>query len=171
LTQTVPKNVLVIGYGNPAREDDGIGPAAVEIIGKYGIDGITVDANYQPTVEDAAALAQHDYVVFIDASMTGEEPFTFSRLHPKHQMRFSSHSVEPEEVLWLAQDLFNARTEAYILGVRGYSFSMFTENMTEKASENLKKALDFLVPVLKTKFFRAAAHSYNTDMPSLYHTS
>ena len=158
MIQSVSHKVLVIGYGNPAREDDGIGPAAAEIIGKHSIEGIVVDANYQVTVEDAVAVAQHDYVIFIDASASGKEPFTFSRLYPKHQISFSSHSVEPEEVLGLAKDLFNAGTEAYILGVRGYSFSMFEERMTEKASENLSKALDFLVHVLNTRSFRTATH-------------
>ncbi len=49
--------VLVIGFGNPAREDDGIGPAVADRLEESGIDGVVVDADYQLTVENAADVA------------------------------------------------------------------------------------------------------------------
>ena len=129
--------VLLIGFGNPAREDDGIGPAVAEIIENMQIEGVTVDSDYQLTVEDSAAVAEHDLVVFVDASLDCEEPFVFTKVTPRLEESFSSHSVEPEMVIALAEHLFRAKTEAYILGIRGYSFEMFTEEMTEKAVENI----------------------------------
>ena len=66
--------VLLIGYGNPAREDDGLGPAAAQAIEKLGIEGVSVDSNYQLTVEDAASAAHHDVVVFVDATTQGKDP-------------------------------------------------------------------------------------------------
>jgi hydrogenase maturation protease len=108
-----------------------------------------VDADYQLTVEDAAQVAEHDTVVFIDADTGGPEPFSFKRLEAKRQESFSSHSVAPEGVLGLAEELFDARCNAYMLGIRGYSFRMFTETMTEKARENLEKALAFLFEKLR----------------------
>jgi len=35
--------VLVLGYGNPAREDDGLGPLIAERIGELGLAGVEVD--------------------------------------------------------------------------------------------------------------------------------
>ena len=145
--------VLVIGYGNPAREDDGLGPAAAEQIEALEIPGVTVDSDYQLTVEDAAAAAQSDTVVFIDAAAEGAEPFAFSRLAPRRQDGFSSHSVQPETVIALAQELFDVEPRAYLLAIRGYSFSMFKEEMSEVALKNLERALDFIVPVLRSKSF------------------
>ncbi|MFC1607509.1 hydrogenase maturation protease [Candidatus Latescibacterota bacterium] len=141
--------ILVIGFGNPAREDDGIGPAVAEEIEKLAIDGIEVDADYQLTVEDAAAVAEHDAVVFVDASIEGDEPYTFTPLAPKREETFSSHSVSPEGVMGLARDLFDSDANGYMLGIRGYSFEMFTEKMTGQAHENMIKAIDFLVPMLR----------------------
>ena len=151
------RTVLLIGFGNPAREDDGLGPAAASAIEKLGIDGITVDADYQLTVEDAAAVAEYDAVVFVDAAVEGDGPFCFSTLVPKRQESFSSHSVSPEAVLGLAQELFNAQPEAYMLAIRGYSFTMFEEKMSEGALHNLECALEFLVPVLRRKSFSSQA--------------
>ncbi len=110
---------------------------------------MTVDAAYQLTVEDAAQVAENDAVVFIDADIGGPEPFSFKRLKAKRQESFSSHSVAPEGVLGLAEELFAARCNAYLLGIRGYSFRMFTETMTDKAQGNLEKALVFLLEKLR----------------------
>ena len=124
-------SILVIGFGNPSREDDGLGPAAAEIVERSGIDGVSVDIDYQLSVEHAADIAEHCIVVFIDASVDGEEPYAFEKVTPKHVESFSSHSVSPEQVLGLAGNLFNARTEGYMLGIRGYSFEMFVGDMTD----------------------------------------
>ncbi len=145
--------MLLIGFGNPAREDDGIGPAVAGEIEKLEIEGLSVDSDYQLTIEDAAFVAEHDSVVFVDASVEDVEPFTFSRLSPKRSDSFSSHSVTPETVMGLAYDLFNAKTEGYLLGVRGYSFNMFNEKITPMALENKRKAVEFLVPMLSAGSF------------------
>jgi len=158
---TAEKSVLVIGFGNPAREDDGLGPAAADAVEKLGLDGVTIDADYQLTVEDSAEVAGHDVVIFVDASMNGEEPYSFSGLIPEKQESFCSHSVRPEAVLWLAKDLFNAGTEAYILGIRGYSFEMFKEEMTEKALDNLEKAVHFLKDFLQSNNFHKTVEMTN----------
>ena len=39
------------------------------------------------------------------------------------------------------------------MGIRGYTFDMFEEKMTEKAGYNLQKAVEFLENILTTKDF------------------
>jgi hydrogenase maturation protease len=153
LTLSGNHKVLLIGYGNPAREDDGLGPAAAQAIEKLNIDGVSVDSNYQLTVEDAASAARHDVVVFVDAAARGENPVMFYELEPKRSESFTSHSVAPETILGLTHDLFNAETRGFMLGIRGYSFDMFKEEMTTEASKNLEAAIKFITPLLQTKSF------------------
>ena len=81
-------SIYVLGIGNPAREDDGIGPAIIEAVDEKRLKDITVEANYQLTVEDAATVAEHDYVVFVDASVKDSEPFSFERVEPKRSDSF-----------------------------------------------------------------------------------
>ena len=146
--------VLVIGYGNPGRRDDGLGPALVAALEKSAIPRVTVDSDYQLSVENAASAAEHDVVIFVDASVSGDGPFTFKRLVPKTEVGFSSHSVSPEAVLGLAQKLFGAKTEGYILAIRGYEFEDMQESLTETARANLGSALDFLQIALRDRIFR-----------------
>ena len=150
-------SVLVIGYGNPGRLDDGLGPALAEGLERLQIPGVTVESNYHLTVEDAATVAAHRSVVFADASVAGREPFAFSRVHPVAHASFSSHILEPEAVLALARDLFRADTKGYALGIRGYRFDDFGEVLSGQAQENLTAALRFLADALRECALEAAA--------------
>ena len=156
MTRSDSHKMLLIGYGNPAREDDGIGPVVAEEIEKLGIEGLSIHSDYQLSVEDSVLVSEHDIVVFVDASAEGAEPFTFSPIVPDRTDSFSTHSVHPKQVMGLAYDLFSAKTDGYLLGIRGYSFSMFKEKMTSQACENTMKALEFLVPMLRAGSFCCA---------------
>lgn len=152
-------DVLVIGYGNPGRMDDGLGPALVEALEKLAIEGVDLDADYQLIVEDAAAVAAHKVVVFADAAETGPEPFYLRPVEPKGELGFSSHGCQPEAVMALAQELFRADTKGYILGIRGYEFNEFREALSHGAKANLAAATEFLVKVLLGRDFEAAAET------------
>ena len=58
-------------------------------------------------------------------------------------MSFSSHSLSPAAAMSLAQELFAAKAEGYILAVRGYDFNEFGERLSEAAAENLAAAKAF----------------------------
>lgn len=144
------ERVLVIGYGNPGRLDDGLGPAVADAVAAWRLPGVHVDADYQLCVEDAAVIAEHDVVLFVDASVTGPEPYAFERLTPAADLApgFSSHSLEPAALMALARELFGARAEGWVLAVRGYAFDEFGERLSPRALANMHAALAFLGPVL-----------------------
>jgi hydrogenase maturation protease len=152
--------VLVIGYGNPGRRDDGLGPALAGRLEELRLPGVAVDADYQLTVEDAAAAAEHDVVVFADAAQAGPEPFFFRPVEPRGELGFSSHGCEPPAVLALARDLFDAHARAYILGIRGYEFDEFGEGLSSRAKDNLAAATEFLLDVLRRRSFDDAAAGF-----------
>lgn len=141
--------VLVIGYGNPGRGDDGLGPAFAESLEELNIEGVRVEASYQLTVEDAAALAVHEVVLFVDAAMEGPEPFRLERIRPRFSAGFSTHHIDPPALLAMARELFGATAEAYVLAIRGYEFDDFGEALSEHATANLGAALEFVVPALR----------------------
>ena len=143
--------VLVIGYGNPGRLDDGLGPTFADGLEREKLPGVVVDSDYQLTVEDAATVAEHRAVVFVDADAVGPAPFSFRRVVASEDLTpgFSSHAVLPEDVMGLATSLFGSVTPGYLLGIRGYEFDEFGERLSVLALDNLNKALAFLVGVLR----------------------
>lgn len=155
----LPGRVLVLGYGNPGRLDDGLGPALAEAIEKLHLPEVDTDADYQLTVEDAAAAAQHDVVVFADAAEAGPEPFYFRPVAAGGGAGFTSHGCRPGGVMALAGELFRAATKGYILGIRGYEFNEFGEALSDRARSNLAAAAAFLRQVLVTRSFDQAAQA------------
>jgi hydrogenase maturation protease len=157
------RTVLVIGYGNPGRLDDGLGPAFAAAFEELGVPGVTVESGYQLAVEDARTLADYDVVVFVDASLTAPDPFSFERVEPKASASFSSHIVEPGGVVALAQQLYKAKTEAYALGIRGHAFDEFGETLSAQAQANMAAALAFLERVVREGSFAEATRAHYTE--------
>ncbi len=139
------KKILLIGYGNPGRGDDGLGPALAERLLQKDLPGLVVDIDYQLTVEHAHDVINFDLVIFVDASIDCNAPFTFKEIDPTKVSGFYSHSVSPEVVLTLAKDLFAVEPVAYLLGIRGYCFTEIVEQLSKKAANNLALANKFII--------------------------
>jgi hydrogenase maturation protease len=137
------KKILVYGYGNPGRRDDGLGPALAERLEAEHLPGVTTDSNYQLQVEDAAAVSQCDAVIFVDAADAGAAPFSFTGLEPSDETAFTTHSVSPASVLALCRDLYGTHAAAYLLAIRGYEWDM-GEGLTHAAKKNFEEALRFI---------------------------
>jgi hydrogenase maturation protease len=138
-----PPRILVLGYGNPGRQDDGLGPAVASEIDSLGWPNLTAFDNYQLTVEDAMDVAEHDVVWFVDAAKTGPSPFAVHELKPTSTIEFTSHIVRPEAILAIARQLYGGSPQAFLLAIRGYEFE-FIEALTPGAADNLRDALVML---------------------------
>jgi hydrogenase maturation protease len=130
---------LVLGYGNPGRQDDGLGPALANRIEGLGRPGLTTLDAYQLNIEDALDVAEHDVVWFVDAARTGPSPFCVRELSGAVSHEFTSHLVRPEAILALARDGWGRTPKAFLLAIRGYRFA-FVERLTTAAARNLRAA-------------------------------
>jgi len=131
---------LVLGYGNPGRGDDGVGVRLAEMLETAAPRGVDVEAAIQPGIEHAAAVAEHDWVVFVDAAAGGRSPCALRRVKPCHGAAFSTHVVDLGSILAIARESFGSRTPAWLLAVRGYEFGV-TEKLSAGAVRNLGRAL------------------------------
>jgi hydrogenase maturation protease len=135
----------LIGYGNPGRCDDGLGPAFAARIADRSLAGLKVSTDYQLTVDHALKIAEARQVVFVDALMGDPAPFRFARVEPSIASDLSSHSLAPESVLALARTLFSAEPPAYVLGISGREFGKIREGLSREAEENLRLAEAFFL--------------------------
>ena len=139
--------ILIYGFGNPGRQDDGLGPALVEELEAWAqaekISGVAFDSNYQLNAEDALAVAESREVVFVDAAKEGQAPFEFRPLAPQKEISFSTHEMSPESVLALADELYGARPPAWLLAIRGESWEP-NAAPTAAARFHLAAARDFV---------------------------
>ena len=141
------QKVLIFGYGNPGRLDDGLGPALAERVGRLALEGVTAESNYQLNIEDAENISNYDLVVFADAACDGPEPYSVKSIDPSRGPQFSSHALNPGEVLALCQECTGKRPQALMLAIRGYEFNDFGEKLSSKAEANLEAAVGFAAKI------------------------
>jgi hydrogenase maturation protease len=144
--------ILVYGYGNPGRMDDGLGIRLAEMIEGYctekGLDSVETDTNYQLNIEDAYALKDKELVIFADASMEMIEDYTFEPIEPSARTEFTMHSVSPAFILHLCDEIYHHQPKAYLLQIKGYEWEL-KETLTEKGKENLENAFHHLASFLE----------------------
>jgi hydrogenase maturation protease len=145
----VERPALVLGYGNPGRLDDGLGPAFCDLLAAVAPAGVEVRSAVQLNVEEAAEVARVATVVFVDASLPGPGAFALEPVYPgPGRVAFTSHASTPEAVLGLAHALFGATTRGWTLAIRGARFRGFGEELSETAHSNLHAALGHLLSLL-----------------------
>jgi hydrogenase maturation protease len=149
-TEEPARRILVLGIGNPGRRDDGLGPELVGRIERAALSGVDTDANYQLNVEDALACSTHDFVIFVDASNDGPEPYSFTEIAPSPEIAFSTHELAPASVLALCEELYGRRPKARLLAVRGCEWEI-GEGLSPRAARNLTVAEAFLISFLRER--------------------
>jgi hydrogenase maturation protease len=148
------KKILVYGYGNPGRQDDGIGARFTELFEKWKdeqkLEHINVDCNYQLNIEDAALIADYDVVIFVDASIVEDvENYRLETIKPDDAtIEFTMHAVSVSYVVDLCNKIYGKTPESYVLHIKAYEFD-FIEEITPKAAENMLDAFDYLKGFVK----------------------
>ncbi len=147
------KPVLLLGYGNPSRGDDGLGPALLEMIEEQRALGRAPDifdalTDYQLQIEHALDMQKRQLVVFIDASVSATAPFDYSRLEPCRDNSYTSHAMSPSALLAVYEQVCGEPLpDAYLLGISAYQFDLGT-SITAQACEHLGQARDFVRELL-----------------------
>ena len=136
--------VLIIGYGNTLRQDDGAGAIAISRLTRSFKGGQPVEtiSCRQLTPEMASRLVRQRAVIFIDTSLEGEPgTVTCRRIGPQDEMSYqSAHIMNPESLLFIAKQLYGASPKAWLLTVTGERFGH-----GEGLSESVTSALNTLV--------------------------
>ncbi len=150
---------LVIGYGNPSRQDDGVGLAVVNGLrsragrrlleeGEDGFDdlGHALDTLFlqQLSPELAETLVEYDHVVLVDAHF-GLYPELVHRvaLDPHIEAAIVSHHFKPGTLLALARQLYGRAPTAELVSVRGFAFD-FTSELSPETAEGVARVVESL---------------------------
>jgi hydrogenase maturation protease len=129
-----PARVLVIGYGNALRTDDGVGWHAARLLaGDPRLAGVVVVAEHQLVPELAFDLSLASLVILLDASTeTPAGTVTVRSMAPPGKATSdghtrpdgpvvspgtSSHHVGPEVLLTLARELYGRAPKAVVVSV------------------------------------------------------
>ena len=130
--------MLVIGYGNSLRGDDGVGVAVAERLDEMLQNSrVRVLVCQQLTPELASELNKADRVIIIDAAK-GETPgqITVNKIEPDNDSSTFTHELRPSTLLACAQELYGKPPVTFLVSVTGYSF-----DFSDELSHNLKRVM------------------------------
>ena len=159
------KKLLIIGYGNPDREDDGvawhilreltfkIGLAAPESYEDEFPEFALLDLAFhlQLTPEMAEDISPYEYVCFLDAH-TGNipEPVRLIEVESEFQVSPFTHHLTPQSLLSMCQTIYGKKPDAALLSVLGHRF-LFSRQLSKETSRLVPQAVELVWDWINTR--------------------
>ncbi len=118
--------VLILGYGNPLRSDDGLGwRAAEELAQRFSSDDFEIRICHQLLPELVDLVSQADTAFFIDAAQDGEPGEVRCKpVVPEAATVRFSHQLSPAAILALSRELYGKYPRAFAVSVCGRCFDL-----------------------------------------------
>jgi hydrogenase maturation protease len=138
--------VLVVGYGNSLRTDDGVGWHAARLLaGDPRLAGARVMAQHQLLPELAVDVSRASLVVLVDAAADGDPGAVSVRRVQQRRTETAtwSHHLDAESLAGLAKDLYGAVPPIVLVSVAAGSFAE-----GDRLSGALERALPEVVEVV-----------------------
>lgn len=165
-SETPSGRVLIAGFGNLYRCDDGVARVVVnalrERLGRPSLDpmddgfgdvGHAVDTVvlHQLVPELAEDFRHYEGVIFVDAHVGGavEEPIHEEAITVTYKTPFVSHNIHPSTVLALTQQMYGRAPEARLISILGHDFD-FGEGLSEETAALVGPAVDRILALVKT---------------------
>jgi hydrogenase maturation protease len=148
--------ILLIGYGNPDRQDDGVAwhilralavrlglPAPESYEDEFPLNNQLDFAFYlQLTHELAEDLAAYERVCFVDAHMGNiATEVQFAKIEGAFQHSPFTHHLTAQSLLSMCNTLYGKTPEAMLLSVRGYQFE-FERTLSAETAVLVPQAVD-----------------------------
>ena len=169
ITEKAPgAGVLVVGYGNRLRTDDGLGWHAIEHLAiDPRVSGADLLWRHQLTPELAVDFAQASLVILVDASADVEPGAVAVRLlEPAvpDDRTLMSHHIDPGSLLALAIELYDRAPPVYVVGVG--PFSMDDGDRISPALERvMPQVVDVVADIVAHRGQAAHEHKDNSESP------
>ncbi len=149
---------LLVGYGNTLRGDDGVGcQLASQLAQEVESSGaVQVICAQQLLPEVAAAIADAERVIFVDASVEGlAGSVHVQSIAPAEVLSADAHALLPPDLLRLADVLYGRCPPAYLVTITGETFDL-SDTLSEMVQSALPKADQAIRRLLEQPSVRAA---------------
>ncbi|NWF63110.1 MAG: hydrogenase maturation protease [Chloroflexi bacterium] len=153
------KKILLLGYGNPDREDDGVAWHILrELTARMGLSApdsyeddfpedpqVDFAFHLQLTPEMAEEIAQYEYVCFVDAH-TGDIPEEVRLIEVESDFQRSplTHHLTPQSLMSICEAIYKRKPKAMLLSTRGYKFQ-FTRALSAQTALLIPQAAEMIL--------------------------
>jgi len=133
-------DLLVIGYGNTLRGDDGLGPRVAEAVAALNLPGVQTLICPLLTPELAAPISLARTVIFVDAAVDAPHEVQLRRLTPNDTSQLMAHAADPRTMLALSRDVFGHVPQAWWLTIPAVKLD-FGDELTPEAQRGFAEAV------------------------------
>jgi hydrogenase maturation protease len=154
----------IIGYGNPHRKDDGIGPYVIEQLSRdlgKGT-GIALRSLHQLDPVLAEELQGAEVLILVDATVEPlKHGLRWTRVQPQRDLPPSGmHDLKPSVFAGLLESLYQGSPTMWLVSVQGNDFG-FGEGLSLEAQEKAERASSEIVQFCLREFIDKAQGSIN----------
>ena len=154
----------IIGYGNPHRKDDGIGPYVVEQLSRElgkGT-GISLRSLHQLDPVLAEELQDAEVLILVDATVEPlKRGLRWTRVQPKQDFSAcDTHHLQPSVFAGLLESLYQRSPAMWLVSVQGNDFG-FGEGLSLEAQEKAERASSEIVQFCWREFIDKRQGSIN----------
>jgi hydrogenase maturation protease len=164
-TAQAARPLLVIGWGNELRGDDGAGRAAAEAVGAAGWPGVEALSARQLAPEHAERCAEAGAVVFVDA----RAPAAGGTLRAERVAAATAptrpgalgHAGDPRGLLALTRDVYGAAPPAWLLTLPAASFGTGAV-LSPEALEGVREAVAWIAQLCNQTIGTGDPHEHGS---------
>lgn len=142
-------DLLVIGYGNDLRRDDGAGRQVAEAVEELALPGVVVRSVAQLTPELALDIAGATGVVFVDADVDATAVTAEAVTPSSTQPGVMTHHGDPVRLLALVATVGRVPDRAVAISIPARDLGLGT-NMSPEARAGVARAIE-LITTLATQ--------------------
>jgi hydrogenase maturation protease len=143
--------LVVFGWGNDARGDDGLGPLLLGRVTGAGWPDVTTIEDFQLQIEHALDLDGAEMALFLDAGKETPDPFAFREIEARRDASHTTHSLSPEALLDVyVRSLGRPPPPSFVLCVRGERFGL-GEPISAEATRRLEAAWVFVQALMRER--------------------
>ena len=135
--------LLVIGYGNELRSDDGAGPKVAAAVTAWNSPYVRALACHQLTPELAEPIASANAVVFVDATAERVASVQLRPIEAIDAADVMTHTTDPRALLSLAATVFGHRPQAWTLTIPVENIE-FGDEISDLAAKGIQAALQHI---------------------------
>ncbi len=154
------KSTLIVGYGNPDREDDGAAYYILNALApRFGCAEIPAsDEGLEPSdcspsfifsfqlmPEMTEGFAKFERICFVDAHTENiADPIQFTEISSAFQPSPLTHHMTPQTALSIVETLYGRVPQAVLCSVRGYQFG-FKSELSERTQALCDQAIEIIL--------------------------
>jgi hydrogenase maturation protease len=110
--------ILLLGYGNTLRGDDGVGPRVAGTVAGWGLPEVEAIERHQLTPELAEPISRASRVIFVDAAVNQDgDMVKVTPLVPEAAQQVMYHTASPAALLGLAEAIFGRAPAAWLVSI------------------------------------------------------